>query len=435
MSAGGTGTRHLLVRNHNFRALMVSSTFGVLGNAVAAVALPVIAAVELDASNFEVAALAGMTFLPWLLFGLAIGVWVDRLPRRPVMLASLAARVVVLALLPLGYWLGFLSTPLLFAAAFLAGIASVFFQLADAALVQQAVTPDELMEGNGLITGSGAAADAAGRSVAGWLTTMAGASNTLVVQLATSVVSLIAIQRLDVKEIVQPHTDRRILHDMWAGLRYTFSTAPLRAILLNAALWNLGGNIAASLLVLLVLRTLGESEVWLGFLLAAASAGGAVGGITAHSMGERFGSGPLWRWSMVPGVFGYASLLMLTPGWGMLWGILGMFVMGASVAWNIVVGSSFRQRVCPPGMMGRLGAASRTVSWGMLALASVLAGVLAETLGIREAVLIGVLIASLAPLVALVGPLRGVRRLEDLVEAPGPHLGTPEKGLGTSGRA
>lgn len=423
MSAGGTGTRHLLVRNRNFRALMISSTSGVLGNAVAAVALPLIAAVELEAGNFEVAALAGMTFLPWLLLGLIIGVWVDRLPRKPVMLAALAARVVVLALLPLGFWLGFLSTPLLFAVAFVAGVASVFFQLADAALVQQAVTPDELMEGNGLITGSGAAADAAGRSAAGLLTSVAGASNTLIVQLATSVVSLVAVQRLDVEEVVQPQSDRRILREMYEGLRYTFSTAPLRAILFNAALWNLGGNIPASLLVLLVLRTVGESEVWLGLLLAAASLGGAVGGVTAHSMGERFGSGPLWRWSMVPGVFGYASLLMLSPGWGMLWGAAGMFVMGASVAWNIVVGSSFRQRVCPPGMMGRLGAASRTVSWGMLALASLLAGVLAETIGIRDAVLVGVVIASLAPLVALLGPLRGVRRLEDLVEAPAPGPG------------
>ena len=91
MSAGSTGEGHLLARNSNFRSLMISSTVGVLGNAVAAVALPVIAAVELEASNFAVATLAGMTFLPWLLFGLVIGTWVDRLPRRPVMLWALAA--------------------------------------------------------------------------------------------------------------------------------------------------------------------------------------------------------------------------------------------------------------------------------------------------------------------------------------------------------
>jgi MFS family permease len=427
MDSGGNGRRHLVLRNGNYRALLVSGTVGVFGNAVTAVALPVIAAVELGASNFEVAALAGMTFLPWLLFGLLIGVWVDRYPRRPVMTVSLGVRIGVLALLPFGYWFGFLSTPLLFLVAFIAGVSSVFFQLADAALVQQAVTQDELMEGNGLITGSGAAADAAGRSVAGWVAGTAGASNALLLQVVASIVSLLALQRLKVREVVQPTTDTRVLREMADGLRYTFSTAPLRAILVNAALWNLGGNIAASLIVLLVLRTLGESEIWLGVLLAAASIGGAVGGITASSMGERLGSGPLWRWSMVPGVLGYASLLLLTPGRGMLWGVLGLFVMGTCVSWNIVIGASFRQRVCPPGMMGRLGAASRMVSWGMLALASIVAGVLAETVGIRGAILIGVVVACLAPLVAILGPLRGVRRLEDLVETPAPDLRPADK--------
>lgn len=397
---------------------MVSATVGVFGNAVAAVALPIIAAVELGASNFVVAALAGMTFLPWLLFGLVIGVWVDRWPRKPVILVSLSVRVAVFALLPLGYWFGFLSTPLLFIAAFVAGVSSMFFQLADAALVQQAVIPDELMEGNGLITGSGAAADAAGRSVAGLLASASGASNTLLLQVASSLMALLAVWRLDVREVPLPAAEKRVLREMVDGLRYTFSTAPLRALLFNAALWNLGGNIAASLIVLLVLRALGESEIWLGLLLAAASVGGAVGGVTARSMGERFGSGPLWRWSMVPGVLGYASLLVLTPGWGMVWGLVGLFVMGTSVSWNIVIGISFRQRVCPPSMMGRLGAASRMVSWGMLAVASLIAGVLAETVGIREGILVGVVVACLAPLVAIFGPLRRVKRLEDLVEAP-----------------
>ncbi|WP_026533534.1 MFS transporter [Arthrobacter sp. H41] len=420
MTASTSDTPHLLVRNRNFRALFISSTAGIFGNAVASVALPVIAAVELNASDFEVAALAGMTFLPWLLFGLVIGVWVDRLPRRPVMVWSLIVRIAALASLPLAYWSGSLSVALLFIVAFLAGVTSVFFTLADQAMVQQAVTKDELMEGNGLITGSGAAADAAGRSMAGWLTSSAGASNSLLIEVGTSVVSLVAVRRLDVAEIVPDKTEHRIFREMADGMRYTFSTAPLRAILYNAALWNLGGNIAASLIVLLVLRTLNESQVWLGLLLAAASIGGTVGGVTVTALGKRFGSGPLWRWSMVPGVLGYASLLVMTPGWGMLPGLAGMFIMGASVAWNIVIGISFRQRVCPPGMMGRLGAASRTVSWGMLAVAAVAAGVLAEAFGVRTAMLIGIGIAFAAPVVAMLGPLRKVQRLEDLDQGPDP---------------
>lgn len=410
----------LVRRNPNFRSLWMSATAGVFGTAVAAVALPVIAAVELAASDFAVAALAGMAFLPWLLFGLPIGVWVDRWQRKPVIVWSLVVRIVSLATLPLAYWLGALSLTQLFLVAFIAGTSSVFFSLADQALVQQVLTGDELVEGNGIVTASGAAADAAGRGIGGWLTVVLGASNALLVQVGASIASLAAISALHVEEKVAPRAERRIFAEMVDGLRYTFSTAPLRAILFNAALWNLGGSVVASLMVLLVIRVLGESEVWLGLLMAATSLGGAVGGLGAKRLTDLLGSGPVWRWSMVPGVLGYASLLVMTPGPGMIIGLAGMFVMGVSIALNIVVGTSFRQRVCPPAMMGRLGAATRMVSWGMLGIASLLAGFLAQTLGITAAVLVGVLLATAAPLVALLGPLRSIRRLEDLERAPTP---------------
>lgn len=410
----------LVRRNTNFRALWLSATAGVFGTAVAAVALPIIAAVELDASDFAVAALSGMAFLPWLLFGLPIGVWVDRWPRKPVIVWSLAARIASLVTLPVAYWFGHLTVAQLFIVAFVAGLSSVFFSLADQALVQQVLTGDELVEGNGIITASGASADAAGRGIAGWLTVILGASNTLLVQVGASFASLAAISSLRIQERPVARGERRIFAEMMDGLRYTFSTAPLRAILFNAALWNLGGSMVASLMVLLVVRVLGESEIWLGLLMAATSVGGAVGGFGAKRLTELLGSGPVWRWSMVPGVLGYASLLVMTPGPGMIFGMVGMFVMGISIALNIVVGTSFRQRVCPPAMMGRLGAATRMVSWGMLGIASILGGILAETLGITTAVLVGVLLAATAPLIALVGPLRSVHRLEDLDREPMP---------------
>ncbi|MFP5367589.1 MAG: MFS transporter, partial [Actinomycetes bacterium] len=318
----------LVRRNPDFRALWLSATAGVFGTAVAAVALPIIAAVELAASDFAVAALAGMAFLPWLLFGLPIGVWVDRWPRKTVLAWSLVVRILSLATLPAAHWMGVLSVAQLFVVAFVAGLTSVFFSLADQALVQQALTGDELVEGNGIITASGASADAAGRGLAGWLTVSLGASNTLLVQVGASLASLSAIASLRVPEKPIAVGPRRVFPEMMEGLRYTFSTPPLRAILFNAALWNLGGSMVASLMVLLVVRVLGESEIWLGLLMAATSVGGAVGGLSAKRLTERLGSGRVWRWSMVPGVLGYASLLAMTPGTGMLIGLIGMFVMG-----------------------------------------------------------------------------------------------------------
>ncbi len=418
MTETRTTRKPLLVRNANFRALWLSATVGIFGSAITSIALPIIAAVQLHASNFAVAALAGMTFLPWLLFGLPIGVWVDRLKRKPIIVGSLLLRILALVTLPLTYWLGELTVVQLYVVAFVVGLSAVSFALADQALVPQAVSKDELVEGNGILTASSASADAAGRGTAGVLTVAVGASNSVLVQVATSVISILAISSLKVREpepVVKP---RKILHEMREGLSYTFGTAPLRALLFNAAIWNLGGNIVVSLLVLLIVRVINESEIWLGVLMAAASVGGAVGGITVKRVSERIGSGPLWRWSMVPAVLGYASLLCMAPGAGMLVGVVGLFVMGVAVAWNIVMATSFRQRVCPPEMMGRLGSATRMVSWGMLGIAGIIAGGLAEVIGIRNAVLVGVIVAAVAPLTAIFGKLRNVKRLEDLEPEP-----------------
>lgn len=404
----------LLLRNTNFRALWLSATVGIFGSAITSIALPIIAVVELHASDFAVAALAGMTFLPWLLFGLPIGAWVDRLKRKPIIVASLVLRILTLATLPIAYWFDALSVAQLYTVAFVAGLSAVFFTLADQALVPQAVTRDELVEGNGVLTASSASADAAGRGLSGVLTVSMGASNSVLIQIATSVASILAISSLKVVEPELEERKRRIFLEMREGMAYTFSTPALRALLYNAALWNLGGNIVISLLVLLIVRVINESEVWLGILMASAAVGGAIGGITVKWVTDKFGSGPVWRWSMVPGVAGYACLLFMTPGAGMSIGIVGLFVMGITLAWNIVVSTSFRQRVCPPHMMGRLGAASRVVSWGMLGLAGLIAGILAESIGIRNGVVVGVLVAFLAPLTAIFGKLRSVRRLEDL---------------------
>lgn len=407
--------RPLVVRNANFRALWISSTAGILGTSVAAVALPLIAAVELGASDFAVAALSGMGFLPWLFFGLPIGALVDRYRRKPVIITALSVRILVLLSLPAAFWLDRLSVLQLFIVSFLSGLAAVFSMLAESALVPRAVTRDELIQGNGLMTGSAASADAVGRGLGGWLTGSLGASNSLLVQVAASALSLGSVARLKVQEAkATPPARQRIFRDMGEGLRYSFSTAPLRALLLTGALWNLGGAILVSLLVILVVRTLGESGAMLGFLTASTAVGGTLGGLTVRRVTQRWGSGTVWRFSLLPAALGYSSLLLMTPGWGMVPGFVGLFVAGYAISMNVVVSTSFRQRVCPPGMLGRLGSASRMVTWGMLAIAGVIAGLLVDAVGVRGAMAAGLAVAILAPAVAAFGPLRGIRALEDL---------------------
>src|SRR5690242_16755481 len=84
----------------DFLKLWTGQSISELGSQISALAIPWLAAVELHAKAFEFAVLGMLGFLPFILFALPAGVWVDRLRRRPILIVGDAARAVLLALIP-----------------------------------------------------------------------------------------------------------------------------------------------------------------------------------------------------------------------------------------------------------------------------------------------------------------------------------------------
>src|SRR5439155_2757001 len=122
--------RSPLWHNADFLRLWAGQTVSQFGSQVTNLALPFVAILVLHASTFEVAALGVVEFLPFVLFSLPAGVWVDRLRRRPILIAADCGRALVLGSVPLAYLLGALSLTQAYAAAFLAGLLTVFFDVA-----------------------------------------------------------------------------------------------------------------------------------------------------------------------------------------------------------------------------------------------------------------------------------------------------------------
>ncbi len=165
-----------LIRHPDFVKLWVAESISVFGSQISQLAIPLLAIVLLDASAFEVGTLTAVGFLPFLLVGLPAGVWVDRLRRRPIMIAADAGRAVLLLSIPGAWLLGLLSLPQLYAVTFLAGILTVLFDVGYQAYLPSLVHRDQLMEGNGKLemslgaggwAGSGRRADPARRRTAG----------------------------------------------------------------------------------------------------------------------------------------------------------------------------------------------------------------------------------------------------------------------------
>ena len=119
-----------LLRTRNFGLFWVGESTSGFGSAVTTVALPLVAVSTLHASASMVALLTAANWVPFLVIGLPAGAWVDRWPRRRVMLAADLVSAVALAGVPIAAWTGVLTMGMLLAAALLAGIAKVFFDLA-----------------------------------------------------------------------------------------------------------------------------------------------------------------------------------------------------------------------------------------------------------------------------------------------------------------
>ena len=156
-------------RNGAFMRLWSAETVSQLGSQVSAVALPLVAIVVLHASAFEVALLGTIEMLPFILFSLPAGAWIDRLRRRPILVAGDLGRAVLLGSIPVAALLGLLGMPQLYVVGFLVGTLTVLFDIAYQAYVPSIVTPDRLLDANGKLEVSRTIAQSAGPALGGGL--------------------------------------------------------------------------------------------------------------------------------------------------------------------------------------------------------------------------------------------------------------------------
>lgn len=158
-----------LWRVPDYRNLWLSHSVSLIGTQVSVLAFPLMALLLLDASATEVSMLAAVEFLPSLLLGLPAGAWVERLPRRAVLIVSDVVRAVAMACVPLAYVLDALSLPLLFVVAFVIGLGTIFFDIAQLSYLPSLIEQDELTDGNAKLEGARSVAQLGGPTAGGFL--------------------------------------------------------------------------------------------------------------------------------------------------------------------------------------------------------------------------------------------------------------------------
>lgn len=208
-----------LLRVRDVRLLWAGETVTALGTAVSTVAMPLVALEVLDASVLAVALLTAATWLPWLVVGLPAGAWVDRLPKRPVLVAADLCSVLLLASVPLAAWAGVLTVAQLLAVNLGLGTASVFFRTAWTAYVPAVVPPGGLVPANALLHGGESAAHVAGPGLGGLLVSGVGAVGAVVADGVSFLVSTACVLRIRTVETRPEMLRRRLSTEVAEGVR------------------------------------------------------------------------------------------------------------------------------------------------------------------------------------------------------------------------
>jgi MFS family permease len=412
----------LLRRHRDFRLLWSGETASRFGTAVSGVAIPLVAISVLEATTFQVGLLTAFAWLPWLVIGLPVGAWVDRLPRRPIMLASAASSFLLLALVPPAHLAGLLTVHLLLAAVVLTGVAAVLFQTAYTAYLPTLIDSADHAEGNAKLHGSASAAQIAGAGCGGLIIQLAGPVNGLLVDAATFLVALACLAAIHHREPRRtptrtgkpPRTPTRIgqptiTAEIAEGLRLVARDVWLRTLTIFGAVSNLALMGYQSIAVVFLVREVGLTPGTVGALIAAAGSGGIVGAFAARRLMTRLGTAR----TILVAELGLPTLALLIPlstvsPWFYL---AGAFSIGVGVVAGNVVKATFFQSYCPPDLLGRLTATSSFVNYGTIPLGALLGGTLGQLLGLTPALWITTAGIPLAGLVLFCSPIRTHRDL------------------------
>ncbi len=417
----GKGGRGIL-REHDFRSLFYSTALSRFGQEVSGLALPLVAVLSLDASELEVGVLTAVSTVAFLLVGLPAGVWVDRLRYRHVMVSSDLIRSGVLLSVPLAWWLGVLSIWQLYTVALITGIFSVFFDVAYQSCLPHLIGRSRLVEGNASLETVRSVAQLGGPAAAGQLIAWLTAPFALVldaVAMALSALFVFRIRKAQAKPEREPGS--RLGADIAEGLRYVLGNALLRAIAGSSGLFNLAFSAYMAMLIFFLPRDLGLGSGQMGIVFSVLGVGGLLGALAAKRVTALLGEGPA-IWISVAATAPFALLWpAASPGWTVWLGAAGLGVASfGTVIYNIAQ-VSFRQRLTPDRLLGRMNATMRFLVWGTQPVGAVLGGVLGQVYGARAALWIAAAVACLAFLPVLLSPLRGMRELPEGEAVPAPQ--------------
>lgn len=401
----------------DFLHLWGAETVSQFGGQIATFAVPLIAAISLEATPLEMGLLSAAGPAPRLVLGFVAGAWVDRLPRRPIMIAADLGRIASSAIIPIAALTHWFSFEILLIAAVLTGLQTVFFDSAWSAALPNLVGKGQLTDATSKLMGSASLAQILGPALGGLIVGWVGGPSAMWIPMVTFAVSAYLLMQMKSPEIIPDRSASAgsMWHDVREGFHELWRDDAMRALINGPMVLNFGGFIFLSVYVLFMTQDLQLSSQGVGLVFASGGLGALVGAIIAPKVARAIGVGKSILFGAL--AFGIANLpVPLAFYWQDI--ALPVVIFSETAAWlslSIFNINRFalRQALTPDHLRGRIGASSMTLVSGATMLGSLVGGVIGDFWGVHQALYIGIIIMAMAAWWVWRSPVPGIIHIPD----------------------
>ncbi len=404
--------------NPDFVKLWAGQTVSKFGTHITSAAMAATAVMVLQATPAQMGWLGAFAGLPVLLISLLAGVWVDRLRRKPILIAADLGRAFILLSIPIAALTGILSMSLLYVVAGLVGILTVFYNVADQSFLPSVVTRDSLMAANARIGASDSLAEIAGPSLAGTLVQWLSAPFSIFVDAGSYLFSAASLGLIRTPEPTPAARETpHVWHEMAEGLRIVARHPVLRALMGATATHRFFGSFIGTIYWLFLVRDLGLSPAIVGVSIGIGGIGAFIGTLVAGPITHRFGMGRTLIGSLVIIPMWSGLLLLPITTWqvGRLGGLIFVIQLMGDIFWSVffINVTTLRQTLIPNHLLGRVSASLDFMGEGATPIGALVGGMVATVIGARWTWLVGAAGILMASVWLIFSP---VRRLN---ESPG----------------
>lgn len=380
-----------------FAAFWWASSVSDFGTYITTLALQVLVITTLGGTALDVGLVNGARWVPYMVLGVVIGAVVDRVARKPLLVASDAARAVLLLAIPALSAAGWLSLPVLIVFVAVFGLASLLNDAAHPSYLARLVPPPALLPAHARLDQSASVAQSSGPAIAGALVSAIGAPLAVLLDAATYAFSAVATWRIAVIEPPpQPRQGRRLRAEIAQGLRWVYGHRVLAPLTIIRHVWFFFNAVLGTTFVPFVLLGLGLSAFELGLALAAAGIGGLLGALVSTRAGLRWGAGRMVVAAYALGALGWLVIAAAPTAATSSERVATVVVLAAGqLVWGISSGLSnanemgYQQSITPDALQSRMGTTIRSINRAAIVIGAPLGGLIADQVGFRPTLTIG----------------------------------------------